>query len=470
MTNLLKLRNLSELVYQAEVAIPKEFSRHLTTKKKGAKASALQRMYENELNTKLYLYERIMNLGEDELPDDVIEEILQNRSECLVLLLHYQLKNSYIKGANYTARQLFDEDLTVLNEEILPFLTEQITQLIINSEDKRTLDEIASSDFTNNNELLKKLIKESLISLDYSNDKPQATIATLIDYAKTKDVAGIVANFYLAQIYGSLKLPFEELNRLSQWMVCISEVFNSKIAEVAAKIPQMEKAILDGVIKRINLLNAQQQSLEANRIIDEFKAFGFTEEMSLLKINHSREEGYQCKIITKDIVSREMDARSVIYDLLLNSPRKNACIIVRDEQISDPDKFPVSAEIEIEKEIIKELANGFGDLGFEVISEPIEENMLETRKWVVCYDRAEPTSASAIGILPTRNHYSIVYSRAIIFDTQVNMDKDESWFKKSVQLLSGSFDPQKQDGIRDAIKKISLKLAPSRSDIKIHKV
>lgn len=471
------LSRLNELIYREPLPPPKELLRHITgtNKRKTLKPDVL-RSHEQELYAKLYLYEKISKSPDaDIMPDEAIDEIKQNRLECLILLLHYQLSNSYVNGAGFTARTVLDDDLPSLNDTSRNFLADQLIHLAVvydESDALKSIEELIDG-FTGDERLMRIVSLASLRST-YSGIQPQATITALRDMSRGEDEASVAAYYLLAQIYGQLKLPFEEMDCYSRWMIGLADVYKRSAAEFAGTIckrhPALEKTILQGATRWIHLLTASEKYPEVNKVVEEFKRAGYTEEMSLLKVNEARESGYQCKLITKDAVSNESKTRGLIYDLLLNSPRKDACLIVKDEHASDVERYHVAQGVAVDWEIVKSLPAIATKFSVGVIPDVVEENLLEARKWVLCYDIGNESSAIAVGIIPTGTYCSVVYSRAVVFDTQVNQQKDESWLRATAQLLGEPFDHQKLDGIRDAIRQIVQQLTPSRDDVQVIKV
>jgi len=75
--------------------------------------------------------------------------------------------------------------------------------------------------------------------------------------------------------------------------------------------------------------------------------------------------------------------------------------------------------------------------------------------------------ALAVGLLVMDGEISIVFARAIVFDTRLDPAKDQNWFQSTIRLLGQSFDPQKTGVIRDAVRRIADQLSSGGSGVQV---
>ena len=95
---------------------------------------------------------------------------------------------------------------------------------------------------------------------------------------------------------------------------------------------------------------------------------------------------------------------------------------------------------------------------------------MEQRRWIICYDASKPIEALAIGIIAMQSECSLIFAKAIFFDTQLDSQKKEEWFKEVSRALTRPFDQQKSARIRSAVNQIVAQLSTGQSAIRVEEL
>lgn len=434
-------------------------------------------MFETELHARIYLYDMILKGDISTIPDIVVDELKKSRLSCFALLLYFQWRIEATRSAGRTAIILFkDEYLSSMPAHTRQFVAEQVVHLLLDSPSKAFLatavDSLAEMELTAQ---MGCIVRLSHLMADFDELHPQATISGLRDLAMNDtEAAGTAAYYLLARIYCELCLPYEEMDCYSGWMVGLARISKRSPAALAGSISRendaMEQVIKEGAARWLYLRNASGAGIEVEQVVSEFKKAGYGDTFDSLGAERSRAGGYDCRLVSRDDASNEAHMKKLLSEVLTSSTRQNACIIVRDEPGGEAEKFPLVKEVSPENEIFRRLSDIVLSAGLTVLPEVVEEGLLQRRKWVVCIHPSKPMDAWAIGILPMDTEFSVVYSRAIAFDTKLASEKNQEWFQSTIRLLGQTFDAQMAVVVSDAVRSIADQMSTGMSSTLVYEL
>jgi len=425
---------------------------------------------ERHLQARLYLYDRLLRSDTSALPPEVSAEITANNAACLLLLLHVQwlLGAGKAGSAPGTIKQLFIQDESVWSPEFRGFLNVQLAHLVLDGAEPDFIEQWdeASKRGIELEAPLDRILELARIVRDFQAQQPQATVASLRRVTGV-DGGAAAALYLLARVYEQIALPLEEKESYSQWRLALAKLHGCSVSELAGRLctqnPSMERAILTGVDRWLQLLQASGAQSDVNEVVSDFEKAGYTREFSALKVDRERLQGYLCRFVSKDDAGKETELQAQISQILTTSELRGACLIVRDEGGTDLEKLPPCDSVTLEAGLLALLPEQLSQASLMVLHEIVTEDASQNRKWVICYDQSEPRDALAIGLLPLDAELSVVYARAVVFDTRLDSTKDEAWLRSTTKLAAKSFDAQKSEAVRGAVRRIADQISPAGS-------
>jgi hypothetical protein len=423
---------------------------------------------ESLLHARLFLYRRAQEFAVQQqsgVSEGLIKELDIGALRCQVLLLWVQLRVGASKSALYTVGQLLEtEEVAVLQDESRHFLVDLLIECLLLSDNLNLLDDLQENALFRDDSRMARFLGLAKAIADYDAHQPQGTISQLKDVIKGGGETAIVAYYALAQVYCELDLPYEERESYTEWKKGMVDIHKCTLAELAGRMHAqqrngIEQAILTGIKRWLRLEAVSGNKSGVDMTVKEFCAAAYKADMAEFE-TLTREDGYDCKMLNFNIQSHLLEAKSEICRVLLHSQRKNACVIVHNQE-NEPFKLPLDKSVAID-EIRERLENDVAGFGVSVIPEIICENGLASRKWICCEDLNQPGSSLAIGFLPAGQSQSVIYAQAVVFEIKLNVEKRGDWAGNLAQMLERGFDAQKARSIRDTLLRIVQGLAPLR--------
>jgi hypothetical protein len=471
MTTLIPEGGLRALIELAAPMPPDELLTYLVSRRQIESEETLH-VCETELHTRLFLYNLILKRDTSAVPDNVVDELRNNFIACLTLLVNVQWRLRATRNLTGTVRQLLSEDLPSVSSETRQFVGEQIVHLLLDNADGALLSAVADvGTALELSDTLARIVQLAECATDYKPHQPPSTISALKSLATTESEAGVAAHYLLARIYHDLSLPFEERECYASWMVGLARQYQRSAADLAGAVSgnnlAMERVIKQGAIRWLHLLTASGAYADVNQVIEEFKRAGYRDDFESLRVDQGRQPGYEFRSVMRDEVSKNGEMKVLISEIITSSIRQGACVVVRDEANSDVAQFPTVTSVSPEMEILSRLPDQLSRAGMMVLPEIIDEGILHKRKWVVCVDQSRPMDALAVGVLPMETEFSVVYARAIVFDTKLDPAKDQNWFQTTIRLLGQGFDGQKTGIVREAVRRVADQISTGRSSVQV---
>ncbi len=453
---------------------PDEFlqSAGLSVSKQGIPA-----VYEwiRHLHTRLHLYGIVFHGDASALPEDVQEELRQSELLCLSLLVHSYWRVRSEDAAWLTLQEVVSRGITDASQPLKTFLAEQALNLVIDSlgqEKPVSTEEICGVLHLTPEQ--KSVFNLAELVVSYDELRPQGTIHALRKLAEVDSITGIAARFLLARVYQSLLLPLEEQRCLTECQLTVEKVYDVSLGEYAASRaatnPEMEGTVLLAARRLIELLRASDSSARIDALVSDLEKFGYGSEFSKLRSSEKRLVGVDLCVISRDDVANAAKLRKRLADALLGSARQQACFVLRDDLSSEVDTFQLPRTESVVATIIERLATAVTDASVAVHAEIVDEGVLEQRKWVLCYDQAHPIDTLAIGVMAMERESSVVYARALLFDTRLDMDKASAWFEDVIGVLGRPFDAQKHRVVREAVRRIIEQASAGHSAILVEEL
>ena len=428
-----------------------------------------------QLHARLHLYGIVLRRESAPLPEEVREEIRRNELQCLALLVHVNRGLHSEQAAWLAVQEIVERSTEDASEDLVRFLADQIVDLFLaasQAEKRIDIEELGGAvRFTPEQEAALLLVD---VAASYDDRRPQATIVALRELAKRDHPAGVAALYLLAQIYESLQLPLEEMKCLTDWTQGVEKRHGISLAAyaagLAAKNPEMEQTVRRAAQRLIELLQASRSSKRVDALVGDFEKFGYGPDFSRLHSKKPRAAGVDLRILSREDVGTPSSIRRLLADVLLRSPLGQACFVVRDDSASDVETFPVPRRGAAEEAILERLPEGVANASVVIHPEVVDEGVLEQRKWIICYDAARPIEALALGVMALERESSVVYARAIFFDTELDSGKDDAWFSEAMRVLGRPFDAQKQRVVQEAVRRIVQQASSGHSIIEVEEL
>lgn len=437
-----------------------------------AKDSGIRRL-ERELQTRLHLYEMILTADYSALPDNVIGEIQRNRVLALSVLLHVHEFNGAAASARATLAEILDSGLEDLPDEVRTFVADTFLQLVLHSPVAHQRS-IAANENAADLTLAPRscrLLELAEIVSSAAPDSPQSTLARLQHVASGDDEAAVAALFLLAHTYHELQLPLEERDFLQRWLRELARTAKASPASVAASLSgrndAMEASILSAATRLIVLLRASSSHAEIGRMADEFTTAGYGRLFGSLRAQRAREPGTSCVRVAREDLSEPQRIRAILAHCLTSGTHQAACIICPEDVSAEVEKFPISDFAACEVELLAMLAESVAKAGLRIVPEMVGEDLLASRRWVLCQDISEPTDALAIGLIPLQGEVSVVFARAVVFETILDQTKTEGWISSTARMLGRPFDGQKDRTVRDAVRRVAGQFAAGENSVTV---
>jgi hypothetical protein len=327
--------------------------------------------------------------------------------------------------------------------------------------------------FASNKEHL-RLFSIARIVDEFDLNNPPGAIAELRDLSKVTDTIGSAALLLLSRIYRALANPYEEKEALSLWKKSLADLSGKSLAEYAAKLSKpnsaLSRTILAGAKRFCDLLEAAGSPADVDEIAKDFRKCGFNDDFPAEARRRKRESGCEVTLISRADVNSRRTLQLLLADILLNSPRRNACVVVRDELGGEIDSIAAPSFAVDDPDITNRLASALASASIDVHQEIVEEGALEKRKWIVCYDRSKPIDAIAIGILVVPPNCSLTFARAILFETQLDSQKGDAWFREAEGVLGRQFDQQKGTVVKNAMRDVITQLSTGQSAVRVQEL
>jgi hypothetical protein len=428
-----------------------------------------------QLHTRLYLYGITTHRESSALPDEVREEIRANELQCLALLLHVNRKLRSWQPAWLVVQEIVERGTDDASEDLVTFLADQIVDLFLAASPADRSVEVVelrrALRFTSEQEAVLSL---ATLVASYDDRRPQATIVALRKLAEHSHPAGVAALFLLAQVYESLQLPLEELKCLTDWMQGVERRHGLSLGAYAAGLaeenPEMERTVQWAAHRLIELLHASQSRKRVDALVGDFETYGYGRDFTLLRSRRTRVPGVDLRMLSREEAGTPTTVRGRLADVLLRSPLKQACFVLRDDSAADVETFPVPRRGAAEAAILERLPAVVADASVAIHPEVVDEGVLEQRKWIICYDAANPMESLAIGVMAMERESSVVYARAIFFDTELDSGKNDAWFSDAMRVLGRPFDAQKQKVVQEAVRRIIQQASSGHSNIEVEEL
>lgn len=454
--------SLSALIPRKTPAAPKELLGFLACRD-GLDTWEGRVAAEREIQTRLHFYSLMFERDLSTVPVEVIEELRANRGACLALLLNLQREASLAGTIPDLVREIIEQGLDGFPEQSIPFVIQNFLWLLLERHDEEMLEAIeeAESRLALSGEI-PRMVKLARIVANFAPHELPSTIHDLIALHSTNaapDAASIAAHYLLARIYCHLGLPYEEKECYGRWRTSLATVYQKQPSLLAAGCsrtePQLTRTIIEAHRRWLRLLHAASENKSIDETVAEFETAGYTDDFMEFKNREVRQAGYQCMRVSRDQVADAGAIKQMISHLLTDASQAKACLILRDDSFAEIEKLPRPSSGNPEDALIRGLEAEASQLNLFVEREPIIESPLENRRWILCCELENPTSAIAVGILPTDNKLSICTARAVAFETHLSQDKDRQWIESTARLLGEAFDSQKLAQLRDVLRKIT---------------
>lgn len=427
-----------------------------------------------DLQARLYLYGKIDRAFSEDMPEAVRNEISKNEIYCLIVLLHLYHQDRANELSWNAVSEILQSDMSLLDAAAKGFLANQTAQLLLDDLPGRgkaptaeQLGELLTGEQT-------RLLALARIVTEFDPTTIPSTINQLRNLTSDSDAVAAAAFLLLSRIYRDLQLPYEEKDCLSNWRRALTAVCNSSIGSYAAGLSGTNRAmattILDATRRHVELLKASDSSADIQDIVNDFSKFGFGSSFSDALDRGERADGCDLHVLSRNDTRDERTLPKLIADTLLHSEKTSACIVLRDETPANPEVFPVTTAGAAEDMILAHLLEQLSDAAIGVYGAVVSENILERRKWIICYDLSKPIEALCIGIYSTGTECSVIFAKGIFFETALDSMKEAKWFSETIKTLSGPFDAQKHAKIAGVVRNILSQASAGYSSVRVQEV
>ena len=231
----------------------------------------------------------------------------------------------------------------------------------------------------------------------------------------------------------------------------------------------MERAVLEGLTRSRELLDASGSATEAERLRADLKKF-YPSRFGREVRAHERDDECELHLLARDDTTDPARMRALLNDILLHGRSQTACVALRDEFSGEVEQYQQPGLQSAEVEILRRLPERVSSASIVVHPRIVAEDLLEGRKWILCCEAARPMDALAVGVVTTSTETSIVFTRAVLFDTRLDPQKTEQWFLQVLRLLGQPFDSQKRAVIRDGVRRIMEQITAGHGTVRVQEL
>ena len=414
----------------------------------------------------------------DGLPAAVRREIVQNEAAAWALLCRLQLVVGAHDAACDAGRMLLERFSDVQGLYQI-FATRLVKALLVAVDDEALIEEVEQAlpalHDRERDDIARLLLLQTGVVKARNQELPAALsiLRGLTEPDDTKDTAGMAAWFTRARIYRTQQLAWEELQCSLRWRAALQESEGLSVAAHAGRLAEggtCEDVVVDAGLRLISLLHSADRHDEANEIIGEFEAAGFTARASILRSQERRADGWSLKVVGDNGRQGGTQLRAAVYKMLVAGRNRSACIGFRRGGYEEPVTRPVDPDSDPVEQILADLPAMVSGLGLEVVPQSIIENALSTYRWILLREQERPLSGLILGVLSNGRSVSVTAVRCVAFPTRIEQGRDEAWLGEAVDLARSDFDPPKRRGVMQAVDRVLQRLAPAGTRISMTRI